>query len=564
MTHRYGSFKLGLRGLRTAVILGLRGLTIAVMVMVPALGVLSALGIWTITGTGKSKKMETPFWFEKEYIEKIQKSVDSLNPELIKDLPAVRGVDTISPGAPRAVADPPHEPRPTTTEPLPPELLLVRAQPSVFRINSWGTVEIRYPRSASAAMAALERAYDAERRALEPGARKSDYFWVKVATDPATYLQASDDRATKVEEDAVCVSGTGFAVSREGILLTNAHVVADPIGPLDPNDLETAFLLLREPIEALRDRLAKDFGGECPLAQRPRVLPRLIHWMATQSTVKGTFKRAEVVLKYDREWRRSFDRWLANNLDDLGYNALINAGPLRPFAVAATVLERGTSYPGKDVAVLRVSAPNDVKGEKPLFYRHDMRDRLICLPLGDSDDVLPGTRIVSMGFPDRAFNPSVMDPSAQFLVSSREGLLSQPKRMKGGWDYFEMAVYIDHGDSGGPVLLHNGDVIALNVGIANEDLRGLTLSVPINIAKEYLAKAGITPDPGPLTRLWEEGLQLYASGRYRAAHETFIQVSNWQEEGQSLAIKTTMCINPAVVEMETRSLVHWSPPGGSK
>jgi S1-C subfamily serine protease len=459
-------------------------------------------------------------------------------------------------------------------EPLPLELLLVRAQASVFKIICRGDAEIRSPRSASAWMTALQVDYDIERRSLDPGVSKCDYFWAKVATDPARFLHASVDRTTRVVKDAVCASGTGFAVSREGILLTNAHVVDDPVGRLDPNDLDTALGLLGEPIQALRDRLAKDFGGDCPPALRPRVWPSLIGWTAAQSTIQGTSHRVEVVLKYDRDWGLVADLW-----SDYWWNREHAAGPPQPLSVPAEVLESGATLPGKDVAVLRALAPTRRIGVAGLPLEDTMMDRLICLPLGDSDDVLPGTRIVSMGFPTLAFNPALMDPSAMVRVSSREGLISQPKRMKGGWDYFEMAVSNDHGDSGGPVLLQNGDVIALNVGTADNDLKGLTLSVPLNIAKEFLAKARITPDPGPLTHLWEEGLRLYASGRYDAAYEKFSEVRERQERGDSYRflnslspvkglrsglpnnpylistyLTSTKYTNPAVEEMRNRCL----------
>ena len=171
-----------------------------------------------------------------------------------------------------------------------------------------------------------------------------------------------------------------------------------------------------------------------------------------------------------------------------------------------------------------------------------------------------------------------MDPSAQFRVSNRNGMISQVKRMKGGLDYFEMALDLGHGDSGGPVFLENGEVIGLNVATANEDAKGLTLAVPINIAKELLAKAKITPDPGPLTHLWEEGLRDYAAGRYDVASKEFGTVFCMQQvpfdfDGLVLPdyyfseIPTSKYTNPAVGEMLSHSanrLLHRRPPGDSR
>lgn len=109
-----------------------------------------------------------------------------------------------------------------------------------------------------------------------------------------------------------------------------------------------------------------------------------------------------------------------------------------------------------------------------------------------------------------------MTAAAQFRVSARDGKISQTKPVKGGYDMLEMTAGIDHGDSGGPVLNREGKVIGINVGGGEGKT---TLAVPINVAKEFLAKARIKPDPGKLSTRWAEAVVAFGKKDYAKSQE---------------------------------------------
>jgi len=132
---------------------------------------------------------------------------------------------------------------------------------------------------------------------------------------------------------------------------------------------------------------------------------------------------------------------------------------------------------------------------------------------------LPNTPVQALGFPGSAYNPMLLSPEAEFRVSNQPGTIGQIKPMRFGWDAFEMSAQIHYGDSGGPVIDYQADVIGLNVGAADPKVAKITLAVPINVVKEFLQKAQIVPDPGPLTKLWVDGLKSFADGRYDDASE---------------------------------------------
>lgn len=437
---------------------------------------------------------------------------------------------------------------------LPEDLVVVRSQPAVFMILAVGDIEVTYPETVWPTLSPkctpegcktiLEVEYERDQEAgvITSFADRASYFWNKIAENPGKYLFSSPFKKTQLFKDVAYGAGTGFAISREGILLTNAHVVADPQGGTLPSELHEQLVL------NTINNLSSEFGGGPTETVFPQLVLSLAQWFANESVAKGEFKQAEVVLKFD------IDPVKSKYLKHRGYFFL----PLKRevLTVFAKVLAKGEPIPGKDVAVLKVGLQEGEAGtprerliNKVLGKRASMEDKLICLPLGDSEQVLPGSRVQAMGFPGAAFNPNLMTEEAQYLVGSQDGQIGQIKPMLGGWNAFEMTALIHYGSSGGPVLDQQGNVIGLNVGSADPRVAGRTLAVPINVAKEFLKQAGINPDPGPLTRLWVEGLKLYSSGRYDEALKKFEEVYNIQGGPQA---ETARESNPYVEEMITR------------
>ena len=440
--------------------------------------------------------------------------------------------------------------------PLPAELMVRRSQPSVFQILVYGSGNVTFPKSVTAKRALLEREFAAQPDAAESN---TDFFWDRIAANPGAYLEASAEINTNSFAGAYA-SGTAFTVSREGILLTNAHILADP-GASAWSSPEVFENLLGAPLTRMDEDLTGQIGGLPSAANVERLRGSVLAWYRSKVSITGKFTEARIVLKYGVDDRRLKDD-IAPNSDAffkksrplLDENAIPGANTARriqrrlaglsidrpkpvPFTRSTKVLACGTEFPGEDVAVLQVvmderelitDASPGAKPDAAGVLRNPLQmDRLICLPLGNSDLVLPGALIHALGFPAKAFDPSVMDPSAEFQVSSRPGEIGQTKRIKGDWDAFEMTAQIDHGDSGGPVIDKDGKVIAINVW---GDLVAHKLAVPINLAKKYLAQAGISPERGLLGEKWDESLRLYDLKNFPAAY-TSLSIVHLIQEG---------------------------------
>jgi hypothetical protein len=449
-----------------------------------------------------------------------------------------------------------------------PEMQIVAAQPAVYSVIVRGNFDLTYPKKITLNKQLLTEHAAALKQAgrLAEAANHCDELWLALLNDPDKYLIRSPEKETRYVRNRVFAGGTAFAVSREGILLSNAHVFGNP------NVQELTGL--RHDIE-LQDQYATPFAKmlidelQTPSeALRERVGLSILNWAGLFMSATGEFSSAELVLKYDSP-RSVMD------------NAGLFKAP-QPITVPLEILAIGQPAPGKDVAVLRaVISSGDREKLKAAGARDDelaeilaqnQNDKFICLPLGSTKDILPGAKVQALGFPSSAFAGEWMTQAAEYRVSARDGQIGQTKPVRGGYEMIEMTAGIDHGDSGGPVLNAAGEVIAINVGGGANN--ATTLAVPIDVAREFLDKAGIAPNPGKLTERWYEGLNAYQSGDLSRASDLLelvrkIQGSDMVQSalpnrldlqpneplgrGGGALLITPNLVNPYVLEMQRRA-----------
>jgi S1-C subfamily serine protease len=402
---------------------------------------------------------------------------------------------------------------------VPAELQILAAQPAVFLIGVYGDYELTYPAKVIIDEEKLRKDV-ADSRAgggVPAGRSDAEHAWVLLAQAPDAYLTRSEETLAQSMIDKPYATGTGFAVSREGIVLTNAHLLMDP----DPATVPSAAAvteMFEASFEPVLQGLAERLGAAPADVGANDVARGAMNWWARHCRASGKFRQLRLMLKFDRPDRKFV----------LGGTPGFFSPPV-VLAVPLEILVAGEPAPGKDVAVLRADLQPGLRERlKAVGARDDeidglveagSRDKLICLPLGDSSDVLPGARVQALGFPSDAYLGQWMTVAAAYRVSAREGQIGQTKPVRGGYDMFEMSAGIGAGDSGGPVIDAQGRVIGINVGGGANN--ATTLAVPINAAKEFLAKAGIKPEPGRLTQRWTEAVAAFGGGDFAKAHTLF-------------------------------------------
>lgn len=123
------------------------------------------------------------------------------------------------------------------------------------------------------------------------------------------------------------------------------------------------------------------------------------------------------------------------------------------------------SDPRSDLALLKV-AP---------------RRRLPVLPLGNSERLPVGAWVVAIGNPF-----GLAHVATKGIVSGKGRTLGDLPRFRPGYyDFIQTDAAIDQGNSGGPLLNLDGEVVGINTAI-NSRARGISFAVPVDLAKAVL------------------------------------------------------------------------------
>ncbi|MCW5947381.1 MAG: trypsin-like peptidase domain-containing protein [Fimbriimonadales bacterium] len=277
--------------------------------------------------------------------------------------------------------------------------------------------------------------------------------------------------------------GSGFFVTEDGYVVTNAHVVTD-----DPNQLNVA--LAENALAQLIEQDVKDFTQELG----GRVTEQQIE-MLKQAAVNFYVKYMQI---------GPISRSVAVHL---GANVPGVASMTKP--VQAEVLQNalGEPIPGKDVAILKVAGQD-----------------FVTLDIGDDTSLSVGDEIFPYGYPaDATFFPA-FDPSSINEASFTRGMVSSRKQMQGGWEVIQTDAAIRGGNSGGPVFDKSGKVIGLSTfGLRDMQTgamaQGANFVVPMTVVKEFLQRANVTPKHGKTTELWQEAVLLRSADRHSEAVE---------------------------------------------
>lgn len=309
--------------------------------------------------------------------------------------------------------------------------------------------------------------------------------------------------------------GSGFFVTPDGYIVTNAHVVA-----IDGDELKQA--LVNNALTQLIDQDVKDFASE--LGNPDEQMLQMLRRAAVEFYV-STMRLGRV--------ERTVDVQLG-----VGIPGVANTQKGQRAEVIESAV--GAPIPGKDVAILKVQG-----------------DNYPTLQLADDKGLQTGERIYPLGYPaDATFFPA-FDPSSISESSLTQGLVSARKQMKDGWEVIQTDAAIRGGNSGGPVLDSKGNVIGLaTFGLVDQktgaDAVGVNFVVPTSIVKEFLTRANVTPKDSQVMGLYREALALMDQQHYKAAKEKLAQVETLRP-GQPWVASAKATTEKAILEGKDRT-----------
>lgn len=317
----------------------------------------------------------------------------------------------------------------------------------------------------------------------------NDLFWntylLTYCKDIEKYMMKGTKTVTKKLNTTMM--GSGFIVTPDGYIITNAHVVDENDETTKQNFAQQAFEeLLKDDAASIEKTMGRKLTGE-----EAKALTGANSWYFSQTIKVGEIEKEFTVV----------------------FGVTGPKGKIIPKVIPAKVIIKGSAIPGKDVAILKLAGNH--------IYP--------TLRLGDDREMRVGDQVYVLGYPGVAtFHPLLSDETVSEASLTR-GLVSAKKNMKDGWEVLQIDAAVTHGNSGGPVMNEYGEVIGLatfgSIDFQRQsEVQGMNFIVPSTIVKEFIRKAKVKPAMSDISLTYEEGLDFFHASRYVKALEKFDDV----------------------------------------
>ena len=265
--------------------------------------------------------------------------------------------------------------------------------------------------------------------------------------------------------------GSGFFISSNGYIATNAHVVSIT----KEGEQKAKEMLFWQMVQQIGQQIGKD----------PRTLN---HNFISQHSDFQSF------VKF--------------------HHVIIPDGTGLPFEIKQYGAPTGEGADqGKDVAIVKIEVRN-----API------------LKLADSDKVQLQDHVTVIGYPGAAdtFHSGLLSAKSALEATINDGKISARKQSASGAPILQTSAPATHGNSGGPVLNDANEVVGLLTfrgdTVNNQEVSGFAFIVAANTVNEYVKAAGASNVEGPTDTIFREGLDNYWNQYYSVAIPKFEEV----------------------------------------
>ena len=355
--------------------------------------------------------------------------------------------------------------------PLPPDRVAQLAKPATVLIETGvsGTFSMPVPTDDEAT---YRRIFEADPTVRAAAARGDDRalfnrIYELMAQRPNDFL--GPVFTEPIDETSV---GTGFLVGSAGIVLTNSHVVYGD---------GTAQAFLDAGFEEETPEIAEGI--------LPRGIPvdAAVLQKATEALAGAMKAKAKIT---------NFTRTVTvRHLDATG-------AQMAP----ATVLRTTEPYPGPDLAVLEV---------KSLAGRPS-------LELATTEPRV-GEEAYALGFPGAATFGSGTDERSQLVPSLTKGVVSATKTSEKGVAVVQVDASLAPGNSGGPLLNDQGEVVGINV-IGADSPGNFNFAISAQRARSYLTEGNTALDRSASSESLENAVRSLHAGWLKAAGKHIVEL----------------------------------------
>ena len=312
-------------------------------------------------------------------------------------------------------------------------------------------------------------------------------------------------------------SGSGFLLSPRGWVLTNGHVVVVVQEP--PRRWMTAHLI------------EKAFRAEC--------LPGLL---SKRGLAPGERPEVEDGLVREAVASTPADRvTLEPTVSIILQNGMRLAARIAKYSAPT-----GDAISARDLALLRVEAAD-----------------MPTLPLGDSDALKIGDKLVIVGFPGVVMSHELLSASAKAQASVTHGAVSGFKQDRANQPVIQTDAAAEAGISGGPALNTAGAVVGVMTFVTQGEggaVQGFNFIIPSAAVRDFLAGTTVALDEtSRFNTAWHAALGDFFSGRYSRAARSLTEANRLLPEVPDVLRITT----EAAERSKTQPLLPWGQVGGA-
>lgn len=315
----------------------------------------------------------------------------------------------------------------------------------------------------------------------------------------STVYLSSDDPEFEAEVEIPQFSagffGSGFVVSKDGYIVTNAHVVQET-----------------------EEELLAEFALQA------------LEWAAEEWPAIFVANGDEPYPKTEEDLLEIYDLFLTYDLDSMQEILVYFGSP--------SSLDRSPAgYP----AEIRKISPQELwfgsgdykyrSGKDLAIIKIETSDELPTATLGDSNDVDVGDKVVVIGYPGvtTSWQNAELSAETDYVPSVTSGIISAKKRLPDKSEAFQTDAAIYHGNSGGPAFNQDGEVIGIATFGSGKtlvsgdwiDVQGYNFLIPINVAKSFISELNIDTTPSQTTKAFERGFEHYWNGSRPEARGEF-------------------------------------------